>query len=112
MGDITVPLSLLLVGSLLAGLPVRSVFSSWRLWVLTAVRLLVLPAALALALRWVDVSPLVKSVAIIQAAMPLAVNGSMLCLEYGGDTECMAQATFLTTLTALLSIPLLTPLFL
>lgn len=112
VGDITVPLSLLLVGSLLAGLPVRSVFSSWRLWVLTAVRLLALPAALALALRWVDVSPLVKSVAVIQAAMPMAVNGSMLCLEYGGDTECMAQATFLTTLAALLTIPMLTPLFL
>ena len=109
VGDMTVPLSLILVGSLLAGLPVRSVFSSARLWILSVLRLLVLPAILAVVLHWVDVSPMVKSVAIIQAAMPMAVNGSMLCLEYGGDTECMARATFITTLAAIITIPLLAP---
>lgn len=38
--------------------------------------------------------------------MPVAVNGSMLCLEYGGDKECMAQATLLTTAASILTIPL------
>ena len=112
VGDMTVPLSLILVGSLLAGLPVKSVFTSVRLWMLSALRLLVLPAVLALVLRWVDVSPVVKSAAMIQAAMPMAVNGSMLCLEYGGDTESMAQATFITTLAAIITIPLLAPVLL
>lgn len=105
VGDMTVPLSLILVGSLLAGLPVKQVFSSFRLWILSALRLFAVPALLALVLRGMDVSPLVKGVAIVQAAMPMAVNGSMLCLEYGGDTECMAQATFITTLASILSIP-------
>lgn len=107
VGDMTVPLSLLLVGSLLAGLPVGKVFSSIRLWILSALRLLILPAVLALVLSVIDVSPIVKGVAIVQAAMPMAVNGSMLCLEYGGDTETMAQATFITTLSALITIPIL-----
>ena len=44
VGDITVPLSLLVVGSLLAGLPAKQVFSSPRLWILSALRLLALPA--------------------------------------------------------------------
>ena len=44
--------------------------------------------------------------------MPMAVNGSMLCLEYGGDTDCMAQATFITTLAAIITIPLLAPVLL
>ena len=39
VGDMTVPLSLILVGSLLAGLPVKSVFTSVRLWMLSALRL-------------------------------------------------------------------------
>lgn len=107
VGDMTVPLSLILVGSLLAGLPVGKVFSSIRLWILSALRLLILPAVLALVLSVIDVSPIVKGVAIVQAAMPMAVNGSMLCLEYGGDTETMAQATFITTLSALITIPIL-----
>ena len=83
-----------------------------RLWILSALRLLVLPAVLAVVLHWVDVSPIVKTVAIVQAAMPMAVNGSMLCLEYGGDTESMAQATFITTLAAIVTIPLLAPVLL
>ena len=46
-------------------------------------------------------------VAVIQMAMPVAANGTMLCLEYGGDKHCMAQATFLTTLLAMVTVPLL-----
>jgi predicted permease len=42
----------------------------------------------------------------------MAVNGSMLCLEYGGDTETMAQATFITTLAAIITIPVLAPILL
>ena len=69
-------------------------------------------AVLAVVLHWVDVSPIVKSVAIVQAAMPMAGNGSMLCLEYGGYTESMAQATFITSLAAIVTIPLLAPVLL
>ena len=112
VGDVTVPLSLLVLGSMLAGLPVKSVFSSVRLWILSGLRLLVLAAVLAVLLSFLDISPLVKGVAIVQAAMPMAVNGSMLCLEYGGDTDSMAQATFITTLAALITIPLLAPVLL
>ena len=36
VGDVTVPLSLLVVGSLLAGMPVGRIFGSVRLWVLAA----------------------------------------------------------------------------
>ena len=112
VGDMTVPLSLILVGSLLAGLPVKSVFTSVRLWILSGLRLLVVPAVLAVLLSFLDISPLVKGVAIVQAAMPMAVNGSMLCLEYGGDTDSMAQATFITTLSAIITIPILAPILL
>jgi predicted permease len=73
---------------------------------------MVLPAVLAVLLSFLDISPLVKGVAIVQSAMPMAVNGSMLCLEYGGDTETMAQATFITTLAAIITIPVLAPILL
>ena len=106
VGGITVPLSLLLVGSLLAGLPAGQVFASPRLWVLSALRLLVMPAALWLVLGRMDFSYMVAGVAISQMAMPAAVNGSMLCMEYGGDTQCMAQITFLSTLASIVTIPL------
>lgn len=108
VGSITIPLSLLVVGSLLAGLPVRQVFSSPQLWILSALRLLVLPAALCLILRKFNVGDMVLGIAVIQMAMPAAINGNMLSMEYGGDTHCMAQTTFLTTLASIVTIPLIT----
>ncbi len=112
VGDLTTPLSLLVVGSLLAGLSVKQVFASPRLWVLTALRLLLLPALLWVILGWMQVEPLVAGIAVVLMAMPAAVNGAMLCMEYHGDTECMAQGTFLTTLVSILTIPVVAVLFL
>ena len=35
------------------------------------------------------------------------MNGSLLCMEYGGDAECMAQVTLVSTLVSILTIPIL-----
>ena len=108
VGSLTTPLSLLVVGSLLADLPFGQAFTSLRLWILTALRLLILPAVLWLVLKWTGIgTPLVNDVAVILMATPAALNGSMLAMEYGGDTECMAQSIFLTTLMSILTIPVL-----
>lgn len=106
VGGITVPLSLILMGSLLAGLPVRRVFGSPRLWIMSAVRLLIMPALLCLILRNFDLPYIVLGVAVMQMAMPVAVNGTMLSMEHGGDTACIAEATFLMTLLSIVTIPL------
>ena len=82
-------------------------FKSPRLWCLSALRLLVLPGVLYIILRALGTESLLLGITVIEMAMPVAVNGSMLCLEYGGDKHCMAQATFLTTLLAMVTVPLL-----
>lgn len=107
VGGVTVPLSLLFVGSLLAGIPLGRMLAAPRLWILTAVRLLVLPAVLCFLLRRMGTDPLILGVAVTQMAMPAAVNGSLLCMEYGGDAECMAQVTLVSTLASIVTIPIL-----
>ncbi len=107
VGGITVPLSLLFVGSLLAGLPMGRLLASPRLWILTAVRLLVMPAALCPILRWMGTEAMILGIAVTQMAMPAAVNGSLLCMEYGGDAECLAQITFVSTLASIVTIPVI-----
>ena len=54
----------------------------------------------------------VLGIAVSQMAMPVAVNGTLLSMEYGGDTECMAQITFLTTAASILTIPIVAVLLL
>ena len=112
VGGITVPLSLLVVGSLLAGMPAGQVLRSPKLWLLTFLRLLVLPAALWLILRPMDLEYLVMGIAVTQMAMPVAVNGTLLSMEYGGDTEGMAQITFLSTIASIVTIPVIAALLL
>ena len=106
VGSLTVPLALVLVGSLLAGLPMKQMLGGARVWVLSAVRLLVMPAALWLVLRNLAMAPLVMGIAVTQMAMPTAINGTILCMAYGGDSEAMAQITFMTTLASIVTIPL------
>jgi len=112
VGDITVPMSLLIIGSRLAGQPFGKVFASPRLWGMAVVRLVVEPTLLWLILRPMGFDQMAVNVAVIQMAMPVAANGTMLALEYGGDQESMAQVTFLTTLLAMVSVPVIASLFL
>ena len=112
VGDITVPLSLLVVGSFLADIPAGKVFHSPKLWFLSVLRLLVMPTVLCLILRAMHVEDLVLGIAVTQMAMPVAVNGTLLSMEYGGDTACMAQITFLPTLGSILTIPIIAALLL
>lgn len=107
VGSITVPLSLLVVGSLLAHMSPGKVLRSPKLWVLSVLRLLVMSAFLCLVLRGMHIEAMVLGIAVSQMGMPVAVNGTLLSMEYGGDTEAMAQVTFLTTLGAIVTIPVL-----
>ncbi len=107
VGSITVPLSLLVVGSLLAHMSPGKVLRSPKLWVLSVLRLLVMPALLCLVLRGMHIEAMVLGIAVSQMGMPVAVNGTLLSMEYGGDIEAMAQVTFLTTLGAIVTIPVL-----
>ena len=112
VGSVTAPLSLLFVGSLLAGLPLGRMLASPRVWALSAVRLLAMPLALSLALRALGTEAPALSVAVVEMGMPAAMNGSMLCMEHGGDAECMAQTIFVTTLASIVSIPVVAALLL
>ena len=91
---------------------VGQVLRSPKLWLLTAIRLLLLPVALCLVLRALGIDSLVLGIAVTQMAMPVAVNGTLLSMEYGGDTECMAQITFLTTAASIVTIPIVAVLLL
>lgn len=61
-------------------------------------------------ISWAPI-PWCWGVAVAQMAMPVAVNGTMLCLEFDGDVEAMAQVTFMTTVLSIVTIPLAVSLF-
>ena len=106
VGDMTAPLSLLVLGSVLAGMPLGKVFAMPRIWALSLVRLIAMPVLLLVCLRPLGLDPVVLSTGVIIMATPAAVNGFMLAIEHDGDSECMAQTIFLSTLCSIVTIPL------
>ena len=106
VGDMTAPLSLLVLGSVLAGMPLGKVFAMPRIWALSIVRLVAMPVLLLVCLRPLGLDPVVLSTGVIIMATPAAVNGFMLAIEHDGDSECMAQTIFLSTLCSIVTIPL------
>ena len=108
----SIPLALMLLGSILAALPLGQMLGSPKMWLLTALRLLAMPALLYAVLSALQVDELVRNIAVVQMGLPVATNGVLLAMQYGGDTDSMAQATFLTTVVSLATIPLVASLIL
>ena len=107
VGDITGPLSMILIGTTLAELPLKEAFCG-EAWLLSGLRLILLPLFILLALRLIKADPLVTSVAFILCAMPAATNTVVLSERYGADYHLASRCVFLSTVLSLFTVPLLT----
>lgn len=107
MGSLTTPAALLIIGSSLAKYSPRDMLSNWRSYVITAVRLLAVPAAVLFAFRPFVADPLTLGVMVVLCGMPVATNGLMLCLRYNGNLKVMTQGVFLSTVASIITIPCL-----
>ncbi len=107
IGQMTVPASMLIIGSTLATMSPKEMLSHAKPYVTSVMRLLVIPVALFFALRPFIDDPLILGVIVVGAGMPVASMGTMMALMYDGDVKAMSQGTFITTVLALATIPLL-----
>ena len=107
LGSMTTPMTLLIVGSSLANLPVRELLGGPRLAAMGLCRLLVMPLVTWAALHFFA-EGMMLSMLVLLAGMPVATNGTMLCYRYGGDIKTMSQGTFVTTVLSLFTIPIIT----
>ncbi len=106
LGDLTTPLSMVVIGALLARLEIRAIFGNLRVYLYAGVRLLVLPLATLVVLRPFVDDPLILGVLVIMAAMPGATNAALFAEEYGVNPELASQSVFITTLFCIVTIPL------
>jgi predicted permease len=98
---------MLVIGSTLAGIPIREVFRDLRVYPVTLVKLLVIPVVTWLALRFIIPDARTLGILIAEAGMPTATAAAMLSLQYGGNETLASKGVFITTLFSVLTIPLL-----
>ena len=107
IGNITVPAALLIIGSSMSQLPLRTMMGNRLVYVTTLFRLAIIPFCLYLLFTAIGFNPLSVAINTVVIAMPVATYGTILCLKYGRDTVLITEATFVTTLLSVITIPLL-----
>ena len=107
IGNITVPAALLIIGSSMSQLPLRSLLGNGTIYATTLLRLAVLPIGIHYLFTFLGFDPFVVGINTVVIAMPVATYGTILCLRHGKDTTLITEVTFITTLLSMISIPLL-----
>lgn len=111
VGNITVPASLMIIGSSMARLPLRDIIGNGKVYVTSFLRLIIVPLVVYAVFRLCGVNDLVNNINTIVIAMPVASFGTMFCMKYGRNPALMTETTFITTVFSILTIPLITLLF-
>lgn len=103
----TVPLSMLVIGTILADAPIRSMFSRPVLWY-SCLRLVLFPLLIWALLRPLGLDPTLVNVCVLMTGMPAGSTGSILADKYGGAALFASELAFASTLCSIATIPLLT----
>ena len=111
IGNITVPTALLIIGSSMSQLSGRTILGNRTVYLTTVFRLGLLPLGIYALTKTLGFSPTVVNINTVVIAMPVATYGTILCLKLGHDTTLITETTFITTLLAVITIPLLATLF-
>lgn len=106
MGNIVAPLSMIIVGSILAEVELKTLFDKDVLF-LALVRLIVLPVLLALALKIIPIDDVAAGVELILTSMPAGTTTALMAAKYGADVKFASKCVFVTTVLSLVTVPLI-----
>ncbi len=112
VGDITTPIAMILIGSTLATIPFKEVFTEIRLYPYTLIKQVILPILAFPILNACLSDPLILGVSLIVISMPVANSAVLFATQYNRDVSLAAKAVFMTTLLSIVTIPLIVALFL
>lgn len=107
LGACTSPLAMALVGAILADVPLKTVFDP-KSFYLVAVRQFLLPGICLVALRLLGMDPLTIGVSVVITGMPIGSTTAILAQKYGADAKFASKCVFISTLTSLVTVPILT----
>ena len=107
IGNITVPAALLIIGSSMSHLSLRTMLGNSTVYATSLMRLVAIPMVFFYLCGALGFSPFVVGINTLVIAMPVATYGTILCLRNGKDTTLITEITFITTLLSMLTIPLL-----
>lgn len=97
------PLAMLISGAVVARADLKQGIRDLMVYKISFLRLLLLPAAVALLLFWLPVDPMLVTIVVLASGFSAGSIPLMLCIRYGKNSvlagECMAMTTVLCSVT-------------
>ena len=107
MGDMTVPAAMTIIGSSLAMAPIREIFRGAKIYLISAIKLILIPLFVYVCMYFLPVADIIKQVTVVMWSLPVATNATMLAIQYEGDEFLASKGVFVTTLLSVITIPCL-----
>jgi len=111
IGNLTTPLSMLIIGSNMANYPLHDIFSEKKVYAITIIRLLVMPLLTALYMSSFTKNALLICIAAMTIGMPVGSMVAMACSQYEKQGRIASISVVLSTLCSMVTIPVLAVIF-
>ena len=105
LGDITIPLSMILVGVQLGGADFKKLIADKALLITSVMKLIAVPALALLILTPMPADPVVKLTVLLGMCFPSAVIGVAVAAQENKNYQLMAEAVAITTLLSVITLP-------
>ena len=106
IGDCTGPLSMIIIGTILAQISVKNAFEKGVLN-LTFVRLIFIPVVVMVLMKLLKMDPVAIKVAVILTAMPVGTTTALLAQKYGADYTFGSKCVFVSTVLSMITVPII-----
>ncbi len=107
VGNMTTPISMIIVGGILAKVKVKDLFKEVSIYYGAVIKLILIPLTLYIIKLFLkDNSTIINTIIILQA-MPAAAMTSIFAANFNKEKEYSAVVVFLSTLLSIISIPLI-----
>ena len=106
LGNATIPLSMIMIGISIAKVNLKVIFTNVRIYLFTAVRMVIFPILVTLLVkRFITADPVIFGVFVLQLSMPVASIATLIAKENGADEACCTNGIVLSTLLSIVTIP-------
>ncbi|MHB1394522.1 MAG: AEC family transporter [Clostridia bacterium] len=105
-GKMTTPLSMLLIGALIAEIDIAKLVSNKKVYLMSAIKLVIIPLATAYILKFMGFNAIVISICTIMASMPSGATNAIFATQFDSEPLFASVGVFISTLLSILTLPL------
>lgn len=105
-GKMTTPLSMLLIGALIAEIDIIKLVSNKKVYLVSVIKLVFIPFITAYTLKFMGFNDMVISICTLMSSMPSGATNAIFAKQFDSEPMFASVGVFITTLLSILTLPL------